>query len=58
MTAIGSLAAGVKISRSVTVRAGCFKYPVGSHFVFYRQSDYSLDVVRILHQRMDADVHL
>ena len=56
--AIEALAAGVKNGRPVTVREGYFKYPVGSHFVFYRQSDSSLDVIRILHQRMDVEAHL
>jgi toxin ParE1/3/4 len=58
MAAIEDLAAGVKIGRPVSVRAGYFKHPVGSHFVFYRQSDSSLNVIRILHQRMDVDAHL
>src|SRR4051794_20999673 len=58
MAAIEGLAAGVKTGRPVTIRAGYFKYPVGSHFVFYRQSDAGLDVIRILHQRMDAEAHL
>lgn len=36
------------------VRSGYWKYPVGSHFVFFRRIDGGiLDVVRILHQRMD-----
>jgi toxin ParE1/3/4 len=36
------------------VRAGYSKLAVGSHFLFYRRTDSGLiDVVRILHQRMD-----
>jgi len=58
MTAIEGLAAGVKTGRPVTIRAGYFKDPVGSHFVFYRQSVASLDVIRILHKRMDVGAHL
>jgi len=42
----------------VTIRAGYFKFPVGSHFMFYRQSVASLDAIRILHQRMDVEAHL
>nr|WP_244101537.1 hypothetical protein [Burkholderia ambifaria] len=28
---------------------------VGSHVVFYRETAESLDVIRVLHQRMDVD---
>ena len=36
------------------VRKGYFKLAVGSHFLTYRQTpDGTLDIVRILHQRMD-----
>lgn len=58
VAAFQGLAAGVKTGRSVDVREGYFKYAVGSHFVFYRLSDSSLDVIRVLHQRMDAKRHL
>lgn len=58
IAAIDALADGSKTGRPVPVREGYYKYPVGSHFVFYRQSDASLDVIRILHQRMDVDSHL
>lgn len=58
IAAIEGLAAGVKTGRPATVREGYFKYPVGSHFVFFRQSDSSLDVIRILHQRMDVAAQL
>jgi toxin ParE1/3/4 len=40
------------------VRDGYRKDPVGSHILFYRVIDDSVDVVRILHQRMDFDRHL
>jgi toxin ParE1/3/4 len=40
------------------IREGYRKYPVGSHVVFYRMRDIGLDVVRILHQRMDFARHL
>lgn len=58
MAAVEGLATGVKNGRPVTVREGYFKYPVGSHLVFYRQSGTGLDVVRILHRRMDVEAHL
>jgi toxin ParE1/3/4 len=58
VAAFEGLAAGSKVGRPVDVRDGYFKYAVGSHLVFYRQSDFSIDVVRILHQRMDTSAHL
>ncbi len=40
------------------IRQGYFKLAIGSHILFYRQADGDIDVVRILHQRMDFDRHL
>jgi len=41
------------------VRPGYRKHAVGSHSLYYRITDADLvDVVRILHQRMDVDRHL
>lgn len=41
------------------VRADYFKLVVGSHVVFYRSRTVNvIEVVRILHQRMDFDRHL
>ncbi|MER8375572.1 type II toxin-antitoxin system RelE/ParE family toxin [Mesorhizobium sp. M1406] len=56
--AIEALASGVKTGRRTEVRENYFKYPVGQHFVFFRQSEMILDVIRILHQRMDIERHL
>lgn len=58
IAAIEALAAGDRIGRPVAVREGCLKYAVGSHFVFHRLSASSLDVIRVLHQRMDVSSHL
>ena len=55
---IEKIARGIKTGRPVNIREGYLKYAVGSHFVFYRQADSSLDVIRILHQRMDVEAHL
>jgi toxin ParE1/3/4 len=49
-----ALASGQKTGLVCTVRDGYFKYAVGSHMVFYRLTERSLDVLRILHQRMDV----
>ena len=40
------------------VRAGYRKYPAGSHLLFYRTTPDGIDIVRILHQRMDFERHL
>lgn len=40
------------------IRAGYHKYPSGSHVLFYRLIQDGIDVVRILHERMDFGRHL
>jgi toxin ParE1/3/4 len=41
------------------VRAGYRRHAVGSHALYYRIASGDLiDVVRVLHQRMDVDRHL
>jgi toxin ParE1/3/4 len=39
------------------IREGYRQYPAGSHIVFYRLVDGGIDVVRILHRRMDFERH-
>lgn len=52
------LANGEKRGRTVDIRDGYLKYSVGSHFVFFRQMDSGIEVIRILHQGMDVKRHL
>lgn len=40
------------------VRLGYYKYLVGSHVIFYRPTASGVDVVRVLHSRMDFERHL
>jgi toxin ParE1/3/4 len=40
------------------IRAGYYKISCGSHFVFYRITADGIDVVRILHERMDFERHV
>ena len=40
------------------IRAGYYKYPTGSHVLFYRLIAGGIEVVRILHERMDFGRHL
>ena len=50
-----ALTEGRKQGRSIDeIRQGYRKLAVGSHFLFYRLTDTGeIDVIRILHQRMD-----
>ena len=40
------------------VRSGYFKIPSGSHVVFYRMTGQRVEVVRVLHSRMDFERHI
>ena len=40
------------------VRRGYRKYASGSHVLFYRPTTDGIDVVRILHERMDYERHI
>ena len=40
------------------IRAGYRKYHVGRHLIFYRESLEGLEIIRILHDRMDIEAHL
>ena len=40
------------------VQAGYRQYPSGSHVLFYRLTDGGIEVVRILHERMDYERHI
>jgi toxin ParE1/3/4 len=40
------------------VRSEYRKYPAGSHVIFYRMKGEHIEVVRILHRRMDVERHL
>jgi toxin ParE1/3/4 len=40
------------------IRDGYYKASVGSHVLFYRRIENGVDVVRILHQKMDFNRHL
>ena len=40
------------------VRAGYFKFPVGSQVLFFRLATAGIDIVRILHGSMDFEQHI
>ena len=58
--ACAALADGSRQGRPIdAIRPGYRKLAVASHSLFYRITEAGLiDVVRILHQRMDAEAHL
>jgi toxin ParE1/3/4 len=39
------------------IRPGYRKYHVGRHLIFYRQSSEGIEIIRILHDRMDLEAH-
>ncbi|PRZ42715.1 toxin ParE1/3/4 [Antricoccus suffuscus] len=57
--AIERIAADPERGRSCDeIRRSYRRYGIGSHLVFYRESTDTVDVIRILHQRMDPTRHL
>jgi toxin ParE1/3/4 len=39
------------------IRHGYRKYHVGRHLIFYRQTESVVEIIRILHDRMDVESH-
>ncbi len=58
VAAFEGLAAGTKKGCSTEVLPGSQKYLCGSHVVYFLDHSTHLDVIRILHQRQDAEYHL
>lgn len=53
------LAENPSIGRSYGhIMPGCHAYPVNNHIIFYRMADHGIDILRILHERMDIPAHL
>ena len=40
------------------IKQGYFKYTVGKHDIYFRKIETRMEIVRILHQRMDVNQHL
>jgi toxin ParE1/3/4 len=51
--AIEGLAAGRHVRQKSNIRVGYWKYPVGKHVIFFRCQEGFLDVIRILHEKID-----
>ena len=57
--AIGTLAANPKLGRPYDeVRPGYRRHRAGSHLILYREMDGAIDIVRVLHEKMDIGLHL
>lgn len=56
--ACGDLATGLRQGRPVDVRPGYLKYTAGAHVVYFRDCGDRLEVIRVLHGRMDVGRHL
>lgn len=56
--AIAGLASGRSVGQRTDVREGYWKYKAGMHVIYFRCSARYLDVIRILHARMDVELHL
>ena len=39
------------------VRAGYRKYPVIRHIIYYRETSYGIEIIRVLHDRMLVSRH-
>jgi toxin ParE1/3/4 len=59
-SACNDLASGKRKGRDASyILPGYFKQPSGAHFIFYKLKKSShMEVVRVLHQRMDIETHL
>lgn len=54
--AITGLADGTTVSRSAAdVLPGCRRVTSGRHVVYFREDADAVEVIRVLHQRMDAE---
>jgi toxin ParE1/3/4 len=40
------------------IMPGLFKFPAGSHIILYLITDSGVDIIRVLHHRMDIERHL
>ncbi|ABM58586.1 plasmid stabilization system [Verminephrobacter eiseniae EF01-2] len=58
VAAFEGLAAGTKQGRLADVFPEFMKYLCGSHVVYFLDYADHLDVIRVLHQRQDAERHL
>lgn len=58
VAAFGALASGARRGRMVEVRTGYLKHPCGSHMIYFRDNGDRIEIIRILHNKQDAERHL
>lgn len=58
LAALTALQSGASVGAPVHARAGYRRHLVGSHAIYYRPVSTGIEVVRVLHQSMDAKRHL
>ena len=56
--AVEQLARGDRRGRPVSIAEGMLKSLSGRHVIYFRKTEDSLVVVRVLHQSMDVERHL
>ena len=59
ISGLNDLLAGLKAIQDVSpVRAGYFRIKVGVHHIYFTEEGGNIDIVRILHERMNPSLHL
>ena len=58
LTAVGNDPEISKSRKRPELFPGCRSYIFGKHIIFYRVKNDAVEIVRILHQRMDFDSHI
>jgi toxin ParE1/3/4 len=56
--ACNGIASGQRYGRHVDARSGYLRISAGSHVVYYQARGDVMNVIRVLHSRMDVDRHL
>ncbi|GHD06408.1 type II toxin-antitoxin system RelE/ParE family toxin [Zhihengliuella salsuginis] len=58
-TALERIAVEPSLARPADeIRAGYLRYAIGSHLIFFLEQVDHIDVIRVLHQKMDPTRHL
>tara|TARA_A100000171_G_scaffold7094_1_gene5468 strand:+ start:1085 stop:1381 length:297 start_codon:yes stop_codon:yes gene_type:complete len=58
LNVFAELASATRIGQKCDIRDGYFKIGSGAHVIYYRHAGDAIEVVRILHGRMDVNRHL
>ena len=58
IVAIEGLIVRRSIAQLCDILPGYWKFKVGRHVIYYKESHNYIDVIRILHVRMDVETHL